>query len=178
LVGSGVVVAWPTAVAAEHSEGVAAAVQNTLGSIGYVEFIYAIQHRLGFGAVRNASGHFVRADIDSVNAAAALGSASPEGDLRVSITDPPSSDAYPIASYTWILLPGRREAENKKTVLTELVRWMLTSGQKSCSGLGYVPLPAAVAKRALEVLDAANLSSNSAEGWSAQAVRMWRSNEL
>jgi phosphate ABC transporter phosphate-binding protein len=155
-VGSGVTVPWPTGIAAEHNEGVAATVQNTPDSIGYVELIYAIQHRLGFGAVRNAAGHFVRADISSVTAAAAASAAATERDLHVSITDPPGNDVYPIASYTWVLLPGRQQNDGKKAVLNELVRWMLTSGQKSCSALGYVPLPPAVVKRALEVLDATN----------------------
>lgn len=149
-VGSGVAVHWPTGIAAEHSEGVAAKVQATPDSIGYVELIYAIQHELSFGAVRNAAGRFIHADISSVVAAAA----GAGQDLTESITDAPGTDAYPIASYTWMLLPERQEDAKKKASLVELLRWMLTSGQKSCSALGYVPLPAAVAKRALEVLDA------------------------
>jgi phosphate ABC transporter phosphate-binding protein len=153
-VGSGVAVPWPVGRGAEHNDGVAAVVENTPNSIGYVELIYAIQHQLSFGAVRNAAGYFVRADIASVTAAAAA--PTPERDLRGSITDPPGTDAYPIASYTWVLLPGSQEVESKKSVSKELVRWMLTSGQKSCSALGYVPLPPAVAKRALGVLDAGN----------------------
>ena len=155
-VGSGVTVPWPKGIAAERNEGVAATVQNTPDSIGYVELIYAIQHELGFGTVRNAAGHFVRADIGSVTAAAAASAAAPDHDLRMSITNPPGNDVYPIASYTWMLLLGRQENAGKKGVLNELVRWMLTSGQKSCSALGYVPLPPTVVKRALEVLDATN----------------------
>jgi phosphate ABC transporter phosphate-binding protein len=155
-VGSGVTVQWPTGIGAEHSDGVAAKVQNTPNSIGYVELIYAIQHELSFGAVRNSAGHFVRADIASVTAAATATSVDPRPDLRVSITDPPGTDVYPIASYTWMLLPEHQEDPGKRTLLPEVLRWMLTSGQKSCSALGYVPLPAAVVKRALEALDAAN----------------------
>jgi phosphate ABC transporter phosphate-binding protein len=153
-VGSGVTVAWPAGIGAEQSEGVAAKVQNTPDSIGYVEFIYAIQHELGFGSVRNAAGRFVRADIVSVAATAAATAAAVGGDLRVSITNAPGSDVYPIASYTWILVPERQEDERKKNVMKELLHWMLTSGQKSCSALGYVPLPPAVVKRALEIVDA------------------------
>ncbi len=150
-VGAGTTVQWPVGVGAERNEGVAATVQRTPNSIGYVEFIYAIQHELSFGAVRNAAGHFVKANISSVTAAA---SASPSQDFRVSITNPPGEAAYPLATYTWLLLPEQIEDKNKRAVLTELLRWMLTSGQKKCSALGYAPLPEEVAKRALESFDA------------------------
>lgn len=154
-IGSGVAVRWATGIGAERSEGVAATVQSTPDSIGYVELIYAIQHELSFGAVRNAAGHFVRADIASVTAAAvATPVAGP--DIRVSITDPPGPDVYPIASYTWMVLAEHQGDESKKALLPEMLRWMLTSGQKSCAALGYVPLPPPMAKRALEVLDAVN----------------------
>jgi len=153
-VGASTTVKWPLGVEAERNEGVASTVQQTPNSIGYVEFIYAIQHELSFGAVRNAAGEFVKASISSVTAAAAAGSDQPGQDFRVSITDPPGKDAYPIATYTWLLLPGQMEDANKKATLLDLVRWMLTSGQKKCSALGYAPLPIDVAKRALESLDA------------------------
>jgi phosphate ABC transporter phosphate-binding protein len=152
-VGTGTTVQWPVGVEAEHNEGVASVVQRTPDSIGYVEFIYAIQHELSFGAVRNAAGQFIRANISSVTAAAATRGASGH-DFRVSITDPPAKDAYPIATYTFLLLPEQMEDKNKKSALLVLVRWMLTSGQKKCSALGYAPLPMDVAKRALESLDA------------------------
>jgi phosphate transport system substrate-binding protein len=84
--------------------------------------------------------------------AAATGG-TPGQDSRVSITNPTGEAAYPIATYTWVLLPERIEDKNKKSVLTELLRWMLTSGQKKCSALGYAPLPGGVAKRALESVD-------------------------
>ncbi|HEY6302860.1 MAG TPA: phosphate ABC transporter substrate-binding protein PstS [Terriglobales bacterium] len=148
-VGAGATVQWPVGVGAERNEGVAAAVQRTPNSVGYVEFIYAIQHELSFGAVRNAAGQFIKARISSVTTAAAAAGALGQ-DSRVSITNPPGEAAYPIATYTWLLLPERIEDKNKRSVLTELLRWMLTSGQKKCSALGYAPLPAEVAKRALE----------------------------
>lgn len=151
-VGSGVTVRWPTGIGAEHNDGVAAAVQTTANSIGYVELIYAIQHELSFGSVHNAAGHFIRADIGSVTAAAEATLAGQ--DLRVSITDAAGAEAYPIASYTWLLLPERQDDPKKRAALTGLLQWILTSGQRSCSALGYVPLPPAVVKRALEVLDA------------------------
>jgi len=139
-------------VGAERNEGVTSAVQQTPNSIGYVEFIYAIQHELSFGAVRNAAGEFIRASISSVTAAA-VATSRPDHDLRVSITNPSGKDAYPIATYTWLLLPEQMEDKNRKTVLLDLVRWMLTSGQTKCSALGYAPLPVDVAKRALDSLD-------------------------
>lgn len=152
-IGASTVVQWPVGVGAEHNEGVAATVQRTPNSIGYVEFIYAIQHQLSFGAVRNAAGQFIKANISGVTAAAAT-SGSPSQDFRVSITDPRAKDAYPIATYTWLLLPEQIEDKSKNSVLLGLVRWMLTSGQKKCSALGYAPLPMGVAQRALESLDA------------------------
>ena len=153
-VGSGTTVSWPVGIGAEGNEGVASAVQRTPDSIGYVEFIYAIQHELSFGAVRNAAGDFVKANISSVTAAAA-GAGTPGQDFRVSITNPPGADAYPIATYTWLLLPDPIADKNKKSVLTDLLRWVLTAGQKKCSALGYAPLPAEVAKRALESFEPA-----------------------
>ncbi len=149
-VGAGTTVPWPAGIGAERNDGVASAVQKTLNSIGYVEFIYALQHELSFGSVRNSAGNFVKASISSVTAAAATMGDSQGQDFRVSITNPPGGAAYPIATYTWILLPAQSEDKTKKDALTELLRWVLTSGQKKCSALGYSPLPPEVAKRALE----------------------------
>jgi phosphate transport system substrate-binding protein len=150
--GAGLTVQWPVGVAATYNEGFASKVQQTPNSIGYVEFIYAIQHELSFAAVRNAAGRFVKADIAGVTAAAQSSSDS-ERDLRISITNSRAKDAYPIASYTWMLLPQEIEDQNKRAALVELVRWMLTSGQKTCAALGYAPLPTPVAKRGLESFD-------------------------
>jgi len=151
-VGADVNVAWPVGVGAEYNDGVANAVQTTPNSIGYVELIYAIQHELSFAAVRNAAGEYIKADIASVTEAArASASISAENAARSSPINAPGKYAYPIASYTWLLLPERMEDKNKKAVLRELVRWMLTAGQKSCSALGYAPLPAEVANDALQL---------------------------
>lgn len=151
-VGAGTTVQWPVGIGAERNEGVAAQVQQTPNSIGYVEFIYALQHELRFGAVRNAAGQFVLASISSVTAAAAAGSGAANKDFRVSITNPPGKDAYPISTYTWLLVPEVMEDSNGKAVMTQLLRWVLTSGQRKCSALGYAPLPPEVAKDALESL--------------------------
>ncbi len=149
-IGSGVRVNWPVGVGAELNEGVASLVQQIPNSIGYVEFIYAIQHELSFGAVRNAAGQFVRANIPSVMAAARA-STIPGSNFGLSITNSSAKAAYPLASYTWLLLPARLE-ESKRRMISELLRWMLTSGQKSCSALGYAPLPDEVSERALRVV--------------------------
>jgi len=146
-VGTGGSIRWPAGIGAEYNNGVAEMVQQTANSIGYVELIYAIQHELSFGAVRNAAGQFVKADIPSVTEAARRTGA--QRDLRTSITDPPGKAAYPISTYTYLLLPEQMEDKTKRAVLLELVRWMLSSGQKSCSALGYAPLPANIAERAL-----------------------------
>lgn|SRR5208283_3727812 len=151
-VGTGATVPWPVGIGAERNEGVASAVQQTANSIAYVEFIYALQHELSFGTVRNSAGEFVKASISSVTAAAAAVAGNQSQDFRVSITNPPGKGAYPIATYTWLLLPDQTEDETKKDALSELLRWVLTSGQKKCSALGYAPLPPEVAKRALESL--------------------------
>jgi phosphate ABC transporter phosphate-binding protein len=151
-VGSGTTVHWPVGVGAEYNEGVASTVQQTPNSLGYVEFIYALQHEISFAAVKNAAGQFIKADIASVTAAARSSSALSSA-LRGSITDPPGKASYPIATYTWIVLPTRFEDRNKGAVLAELLHWMLNSGQKSCSSLGYAPLPTDVAQRALRSLD-------------------------
>jgi phosphate transport system substrate-binding protein len=149
-VGVGTTVSWPLGIGAEANEGVASIVQQTPNSLGYVEFIYAIQHELSFGAVRNSAGEFIQASIPSVTAAAAEVTSTPGQDFRVSITDAHGKGAYPIATFTWLLLPERMDDKNKKNALTQFVRWALTSGQRRCSALGYAPLPAEVAKRGLE----------------------------
>jgi len=153
-VGAGATLQWPVGIGAEYNDGVASTVQQTPNSIGYVELIYAIQHELEFGAVKNAAGQFVRADIASVTEAARSASER-ERDLRVSITDPPGKTAYPIATYTWLLVPEQSDDKYKRGALLELLRWVLTSGQKSCSALGYSPLPTEVAERGLDTVNRA-----------------------
>jgi phosphate transport system substrate-binding protein len=148
-VGAGIDVHWPTGIGAAYNDGIVAAVRQTPNSIGYVEFIYAIQHELSFAAVKNAAGVFIKADLASVTEAASV-SGSPDRGFRLSITDAPGKSSYPIASYTWLLLPEQIEDKNKKATLLDLLRWILSSGQKSCSALGYAPLPADIAKSALQ----------------------------
>jgi phosphate transport system substrate-binding protein len=150
-VGHNTILHWPVGSGAEHNEGVADAVQKTPNSIGYVELSYAIQRQLSFGAVRNRAGEFIHADIDSL--ADAARESDDVGVLPAAITDPPGKNAYPIAAFTWLLLPARSSDPDKRAALTELLRWVLTSGQKECSALGYAPLPGEIAERELRMLN-------------------------
>jgi phosphate transport system substrate-binding protein len=151
-VGVGLTVEWPLGSAAERNEGVAATVERTPNSIGYVEFVYAVQHELSFEAVKNAAGVFIKPSISSVTEAA-LGTTGNANDLRGSIANAPGKEAYPISTYTWLLIPERIEGAERKSAITELLRWILTTGQKKCSVLGYAPLPTEVAKRALSAVE-------------------------
>jgi phosphate transport system substrate-binding protein len=152
-VGVGTSVAWPTGVGARGNQGVADTVFKTPNSIGYVEFIYALQHQLNFAAVRNASGDYVKADLDSVAAAARTANVAAGKEFQTSLTNASGKHTYPIATFTWILLPTNGKDAKKQEAMKELVRWMLTNGQKQCQALGYVPLPADLAARELDRLD-------------------------
>jgi len=131
---------------------VANEVQATDNSIGYVELVYAFQHQLSYGAVRNASGNYVRADLNSV-AEAANTAITTDPNSLVSITNAPGKGAYPIASLTWLIFPQDMKDEPKKKALVELLRWILTSGQQECSSLGYTPLPHNLAAQQLDLLN-------------------------
>jgi len=152
-VGADTLVRWPVGTGAEGNEGVAAMVQRTPNSMGYVELVYALRHHLSFGAVRNAAGQFIAADLPSVTDAATDASATMKPDFRVSITNATRKDAYPIASFTWWLLPKEPGSDDKAAVFREVLQWMLSSGQKECSALGYAPLPREVVNQQLQALD-------------------------
>jgi phosphate ABC transporter phosphate-binding protein len=149
-VGRGTTLHWPVGTGAEHNEGVAEAVKHTPNSIGYVELVYAIQHDLSFGAVRNRAGEYVRADLDSLAEAAKVPGAN--GEPPPSITNAVGKYAYPISTFTWIVVPARLADATKRAATTELLRWMLTSGQKECSALAYAPLPRDVTDAQLRLL--------------------------
>jgi phosphate transport system substrate-binding protein len=155
-IGMGMTVQWPTGSGVQRNDGVADAVRKTPNSIGYVEFLYALQHELEFAAVRNGSGEFVKADLDSVSAAAKTAVIPPDGGFGVSITNARGRHTYPIATFTWLLMPEDGTDAAKKTALRDLSRWMLTSGQKQCEELGYSPLPPEFANRELQALSALN----------------------
>ncbi|HTW47875.1 MAG TPA: phosphate ABC transporter substrate-binding protein PstS [Acidobacteriaceae bacterium] len=155
-VGSGMRVAWPTGEAAQGNDGVAAKVAATPGALGYMELTWAIRNQLSYGMVRNADGAFVQANLATLSAAAASAGAAP--DLRASLVNASGHDAWPITTFTWILLPAAAENPQKTAALHDLLRWMLTAGQKECSGLGYLPLPKEIAER--ELRETANAPAN------------------
>jgi phosphate transport system substrate-binding protein len=142
-IGAGTSVNWPAGLGAKGNEGVAGLVKQTPNALGYVELVYAIQNQMPYGRVRNASGKFVKADLPSVTAAAA--SVPMPEDFRVSITNASGENAYPVSSFTWILIPSRIADAGKRQALTQFLQWMLADGQKLAPALSYAPLPAEVA---------------------------------
>src|SRR5271157_5265075 len=126
-VGAGMTLKWPVGMGTEYNEGIAATVQRTPHSIGYVELVYAIRHQLSFGAVRNAAGEYIRANLESVTAAASAMAGDP-----ASITNASGKDSYPIAASTFLLWPKQVKDSKKKAALLELLQWALTNGQKEC----------------------------------------------
>ena len=146
-VGANTSVAWPTSgLAGKGNEGVAGIVKQTPNSIGYVELVYAAKNNMTFGLVKNKSGKFIKPSLESVTAAAAAVKDIP-ADFRVSITDSPGAAAYPIASFTYLLVPSKINDAAKKKVLVDFLNWMLTAGQKDAPGLDYAPLPSAIVAR-------------------------------
>jgi phosphate transport system substrate-binding protein len=145
-------VSWPVGTPEQGSDGIVAAVSRTANSIGYVELIYALQHRINFAAVRNPAGQFVKASIESVSEAVSAAASTARGD-NVSILNSPGRDAYPISAYTWIFLPEQSSDAAKRAAIVEFLRWMLTSGQKECQALGYVALPRQVAAHHLDLVN-------------------------
>ena len=150
--GTGMTVRWPTGEAEDGNEGVASKVAETPGAIGYVELTYAIRHHLSFGLVRNGAGSFVQANLTTL--AAAVKSAPHERGLPGSLIEAPGKDAYPIATFTWIIIPEERSDAPRSAAVRDLVRWMLTAGQKECAGLGYLPLPKETVDFEIRQLDA------------------------
>ncbi|WP_260703087.1 phosphate ABC transporter substrate-binding protein PstS [Edaphobacter flagellatus] len=151
--GSGTHVTWPAGTGAAGNEGVAAMVKKTQGAIGYVELIYAIQHELNYAAVRNPAGRFIKADLASITAAANGATGTTNPGLPPSILNSADRDAYPISTFTWLLVPTQGLDAQKKAAVTALLNWMLTAGQKQCASLGYVPLPHDVAARELQAVE-------------------------
>ena len=141
--GKGTSVKWPVGLGGKGNEGVAGMIRQMQGSIGYIELIYAVQNKITYGTVRNASGAFVKASLDSVTAAAASVKSMP-ADFRVSITNAPGKDAYPISSFTWLLIPAQSKDAAKGKIIADFLNWMVDDGQKMTADLTYAPLPASV----------------------------------
>jgi phosphate transport system substrate-binding protein len=142
-VGKGTSVKWPQGLGGKGNEGVAGQIRQIQGSIGYVELIYAVENKITYGSIKNAAGNFVKATLDGVTEAAASAPKMP-ADFRVSITNAPGKTAYPISSFTWLLIPVQAKDPKKGKIIADFLVWMLNDGQKLTSQLSYAPLPANV----------------------------------
>ena len=149
--GKGTSPAWPTGVGGKGNEGVAGYVRQLPGSIGYVELIYALQNKITFGAVKNAAGNWTTASINGVTEAAASVKQMP-ADYRISITNAPGKDAYPISSFTYLLIPAHAADPAKGKVIIDLLSWIINSGEGQAPALSYAPLPKAVADKVLKTV--------------------------
>jgi phosphate transport system substrate-binding protein len=149
-VGKNTSVHWPIGMGGKGNEGVAGQVRQLQGSIGYVELIYAVQNKITYGSVKNEAGTFVKASLEGVTEAAA--SAKMPSDFRVSITNSPGKTAYPISSFTWLLIPEQSKDPKKGKILADFLNWMVTDGQTMTSQLSYAPLPQSVVEKVKEAI--------------------------
>ena len=149
--GRGASPSWPVGVGGKGNEGVAGLVRQLPGAIGYVELIYALQNKISFGEVKNAAGNWVRASIEGVTAAAANVKEIP-ADYRVSITNAPGADTYPISSFTYLLIPVHAADPAKGKVIKDLLSWIVNSGESEVSAFSYAPLPKALAEKVLKTV--------------------------
>jgi phosphate transport system substrate-binding protein len=147
----GTSVKWPVGLGGKGNEGVAGMIRQMEGSIGYVELIYAVQNKITYGSVKNSSGAFVKASLDSVTAAAASVKNMP-ADYRVSITNAPGKDSYPISSFTWLLIPSQSKDAAKGKIIQDFLGWMLDNGQSMTADLSYAPLPPSVVAKVKETV--------------------------
>lgn len=145
-VGKGTSVKWPVGLGGKGNEGVAGQIRQLDGAIGYVELIYAVENKITYGSVKNAAGNFVKASLDGVTEAAASAPQMP-ADFRVSITNAPGKTAYPISSFTWLLIPEQAKDPKKGKIIADFLAWMVNDGQKMTAQLSYAPLPANVAAK-------------------------------
>src|ERR1019366_7899899 len=126
--------------------------KQTANSIGYVELIYAIQNKLPYGKVKNSAGNWVKADLARVTAAAAGAAQNMPDDFRVSITNAAGKDAFPISSFTWLLIPEKIQDANKKKIIKDFLTWMLGDGQNFTEALSYAKLPKEVVAKELKAI--------------------------
>ncbi len=150
-VGSNTSVSWPVGLGAKGNEGVAGMIRQMEGGLGYVELIYALQNKIPFGSVKNASGNFIKASLESTTAAAA--SAKMTGtDFRVSITNAPGKDAYPISTFTYLLIPTQWKDSTKQKAVVDFLNWMLDQGQSMTTPLNYAALPDSLKEKEHQVI--------------------------
>ena len=151
-VGVATSVNWPTGVGGRGNEGVSGLVKQTPGAIGYVELIYALQNKIAYGSVMNASGEPIKASVEAVTLAAAEAAKAMPADFRVSITNAPGKGVYPISSFTWLLLYENAKDKAQAKTMVDFVKWALTDGQKLAADLRYAPLPQSVVDKELQAL--------------------------
>ncbi len=151
-VGVATSVNWPVGLGGKGNEGVAGLVKQTPGALGYVELIYALQNAIAYGSVKNLEGEFMKASVESVTAAAAGAVSQMPADFRVSITNAPGKGAYPISSFTWMLLYQNPKDRERSRLMVDFMKWALTDGQKFAPELGYAPLPDGVVKLEMAAL--------------------------
>jgi len=144
---------WPVGLGGKGNEGVTGLVKQTPNAIGYVELIYAAQNKIPYGTVKNSSGAFVKADLAGVSAAAAATAKEMPEDFRVSITNAPGKGAYPISSFTWLLIPEKFTDATKRDAMKGFLKWALTDGQGLVEDLSYAKLPKAVVDKELKALN-------------------------
>lgn len=149
--GKGTSLNWPVGVGGSGNEGVAGLVRQLPGAVGYVELIYALQNHIAFGAIKNAAGNWVKGSIDGVTEAAASVKDMP-ADFRISITNAPGANAYPISSFTYLLIPAHPTDAAKEKVLKDMLSWIIKSGESETTALSYAPLPQSVAEKALNTV--------------------------
>jgi phosphate transport system substrate-binding protein len=146
-VGKGTSVNWPVGLGGKGNEGVSGQVKSTPGALGYVELAYAVKNKLPVASVKNAAGKFVEPTIQTTTAAAAGAAKDMPADFRVSLTNPPGDEAYPIASFTWLLVYKEQPSELKGRALVKFLWWMSHEGQRYADDLLYAPLPTPVVKQ-------------------------------
>src|SRR6202521_979724 len=152
-VGKGTSVNWPVGLGGKGNEGVAGLVKQTPNSVGYVELIYAAQNNIAYGSVKNASGNFVKADLAGVSPAAAGSVKDMPDDFRVSITNAPGKAAYPISSFTWLLVPAKFSDAGKRDATKDFLKWMMADGQSYAEQLSYAKLPKEVVAKEIKALN-------------------------
>jgi phosphate transport system substrate-binding protein len=158
-VGTGISVIWPVGIAAKGNDGVVQAVARTPYAIGYSELTYAVRNRLLYGNVANRSGEFIQANLTSVTAAAAGVANQMPDDFRISITTAPGETAYPISSFTWMLVPSVITDPAKRSAIIQFLQWGLTKGQDFLEPLSYARLPSAIVAKELQALAKIKLAS-------------------
>jgi phosphate transport system substrate-binding protein len=151
--GKGASINWPVGLGGKGNEGVSGLIKQTPGAIGYVELIYAVQTKIDYGSVKNSSGAFIKADFNGVSAAAAGAATTMPDDFRVSITDAPGKTAYPISSFTWLLMPAKFADAAKRDALKGFIKWAITDGQSFAENLSYAKLPKEVVAKELKAID-------------------------